>query len=176
MCRTLFIILLTAIGFSLAQAQDKPKPNLSGKWVVDLTRSEKTGNFLEDSELSVIIEQHEPEIRLTSRFESLNAAVPFVFYTDGRDASYVNPGTRSTVKTKTKWEGDKLVIHFTGVGTLANKAQNINTIHEFKLSKDGNTLTKKIIVVMPRSGENRINSLPVPQANQEFTKVYKRAP
>jgi len=80
------------------------------------------------------------------------------------------------MKTTSKWVGDKLVIHFIGTGISANKTRDINIIHEFKLSKDGNTLTKKIIVIVPRSGENRINSLPVPQANQEFKKVYNRAP
>src|SRR3954465_3630418 len=77
MRKTLFIIFLTAIGFSLAHAQDKPKPNLAGKWVVDFTKSEKTSNFFEDSELWMIIEQHEPEIRMTRKFESLSETLPF---------------------------------------------------------------------------------------------------
>jgi len=91
MRKILFIIFLTAIGFSLGHAQDNPKPNLAGKWVVDFTKSEKTSNFFEDSESWMVIEQHEPEIRMARKFESITPAVPFIFYTDGRDANYNNP-------------------------------------------------------------------------------------
>src|SRR5436190_10565035 len=128
MRKILFTLFLTAVCAWVAQAQDKPRPNLDGKWIVDLAKSERTSNFFEDSEVWVTIEQHEPEIRMTRKFESITPAVPLVYYTDGRDASSVSPGSTSTVKTKAKWDGDKLVIHFTGARISANKVNDINII------------------------------------------------
>ena len=54
--------------------------------------------------------------------------------------------------------------------------RNVDVIEEFKLSKDGNTLTKKIIVIPPRNAPDRVNAVPVTQSNQEYKKVYNRAP
>src|ERR1041385_7982198 len=168
MRKVLFIFVVTVVYASLAQAQGKPRPNLAGKWIVDLTKSETTTNSFEDSEVWMIIEQHEPEIRMVRKYESVTPTVASVYYTDGREGSFNTPDNKLTMKTQTRWDGDKLVIHYIGTWNMTTGTRNINTINEYKLSKDGNTLTKKIIVVMPRNAENRINSLPVPQANQEF--------
>src|SRR6476620_8410728 len=130
---------------ALAAAQDKPKPNLAGSWIVDSAKSEKTANFIEDSEKSITIEQHDPEIRITRKFESFS--IPTVYYTDGRGETFKSPANPIAVQSKTKWDGDKLVIHYVGGGLGATGVRNINLVEEWKLSKDGQTLTKKILVI-----------------------------
>src|SRR5690349_15645543 len=101
-----FMILLCA---ALSAAQNKAKPNLSGTWIVDSARSEQTNNFLEDSVKSVTIEQNDPEIKITRKLESLS--IPMVHYSDGRGESYKSTSNPITMQSKTKWDGDKLVIH-----------------------------------------------------------------
>jgi hypothetical protein len=159
---------------SLAYSQSKPKPNISGKWIVDFARSEKTNNSMEDAEQSVTIQQNDPEIRMVRQFNSVPA--PFVVFSDERGESYKSPVTGVSIKSKTKWDGDKLVIHYLGGSLTVFGMRDINVIEEFKLAKDGNTLTKKIIVIPPRNAPNRVNAVPVSQSNLEFKKVYNRAP
>ncbi len=169
-------VFLILCCFLLAAAQEKPRPNLAGKWIVDSAKSEKTNNFFEDSELAVTIEQHEPEIRMIRRFSSLSGEVPSVYYSDGRGESYHNPITKMEMQSSTRWDGDKLVIRYTGSGVSPMGLRNVNVLYEFKLSKDGKTLTKKIIIVPPRNAPDRVNAVPVTQSNQEYKKVYNRAP
>ena len=175
MYKTVAITCLILFCSALAAAQNKPKPNLSGSWIVDSTKSEKTNNFLEDSENSITIEHNDPEIKFTVKLGSLS--IPVVHYTDGRGETFKSQRSGGSIQSKTKWDGDKLVIHYVGGGIVGfTGARNVNVIEEWKLSKDGQTLTKKIIVIPPRDAPDRVNAVPVTQSNQEYKKVYNRAP
>src|SRR6185369_13932544 len=175
MYKTVAIICLILCCSALAAAQDKPKPNLAGSWIVDSAKSEKTANFIEDSEKSITIEHHDPEIKTARKFESFS--IPTVYYTDGRGETFKSQTSGAAIQSKTKWDGDKLVIHYVGGGIVGFAgARNVNVIEEWKLSKDGQTLTKKIIVIPPRNAPDRVNAVPVTQSNQEYKKVYNRAP
>jgi hypothetical protein len=85
---------------AVAAAQNKPKPNLSGSWIVDFTKSEKTNNFIEDSEKSIMIEQNDPEIKITRKFESFS--IPTVYYTDERGESFQESGEPNCRAVKDK--------------------------------------------------------------------------
>jgi len=174
MYKTVAITCLILFCSALAAAQNKPKPNLSGSWIVDSTKSEKTNNWLEDSEQSMTIEQNEPQIRITRKYES--QSIPTVYYTDGRGATYKSQTSGTAVQTTTKWDGDKLVIHYVGGGLGVTSVRSVNLVEEWKLSKDGQTLTRKIIIIPPRNAPDRVNAVPVTQSNQEYKKVYNRAP
>ena len=175
MNRPVVITCLILFCAALTVSQNKPRPNLSGSWIVDSTKSEKTNNFIEDSENSITIEQNDPEIKFTSKLGSLS--IPVVHYTDGRGETFKSQRTGGSIQSKTKWDGDKLVIHYVGGGIVGlTGARNVNVIEEWKLSKDGQTLTKKIILIPPRNAPDRVNAVPVTQSNQEYKKVYNRAP
>ena len=127
-------------------------------------------NSEKSSEKSIKIEQNDPEIRITRKFESFS--IPTVYYTDGRGETFKSPANPIAVQSKTKWDGDKLVIHYVGGGSVGfTGARNVNIIEEWKVSKDGQTLTKKIIVIPPRDAPDRVNAVPVTQSNQEYKKV-----
>jgi hypothetical protein len=166
---------LTLCCYSLAEAQSKPKPNLAGTWIVDSAKSEKMNNLFEDSESSMTIQQNDPEIRMARQFKVVSKPVTFVFFSDDREENHKNPITGMETKARTKWDGDKLVIHYTGSGVSPMGVRYLNVIEELKLSKDGNTLTKKIILVVQRNAPDRVNAVPVSQSNQEYKKVYNRA-
>ena len=174
MSKPLAIVFLVLLCSALAAAQNKPKPNLSGTWIIDSAKSENSNNFLEDSVKSVTIEQNELEIKITRKLDRVS--IPAIFYTDGRGETYKSPGSSMGMQSKTKWDGDKLVIHFVGGGIGFTGARNLNVVEEWKLSKDGQTLNKKIIVIPLRNAPDRVNAVPVTQSNQEYRKVYNRAP
>jgi hypothetical protein len=77
-----------------ARTQTKSKPDLSGTWELDKTRSEKTNIPLEDSETSVVIVQHDPEIRMVRKFglgSGNEFALQVVYYVDQRGETYQDP-------------------------------------------------------------------------------------
>jgi hypothetical protein len=157
-------------------AQVRSKPDLSGTWVVDKTRSEKSDNPLEDSETSVTIQQNDPEIRMVRRFSSAGGAfeVPLVYYSDQRGQDYKDPATGQSLKSKTKWDGDKLVRRSVVRRIIMGRIVDVDMIEEWKLSKDGQTLTRKMIYVFPRNAPDRVNAVPVAQPTLEIKKVYNR--
>ena len=167
------ILGVIALSVSFAQTQVKSKPNLSGTWTVDFTKSEKTNNAFEDSEKSVTIQHTEPEIRMIRQYGSFS--LPLIVFSDERGETYKSPVSGMSGKSKTKWDGDKLVIHYIGGGISGTAVRSVNVIEEWKLSKDGQTLTKKITLVFPRNAPDRVNAVPVSQPNLEYKKVYNRA-
>src|SRR4051812_49430980 len=102
MSKSLAIACFVLFCSALAAAQDKAKPNLSGSWIVDSAKSEKTNNFIEDSEKSITIEQHDPEIKITRKFESFS--IPIVYYSDERGETFKSPANPIAVQSKTKWD------------------------------------------------------------------------
>jgi hypothetical protein len=174
MSQLIAIVCLTWCCCVLAEAQSKPKPNLAGVWIADSAKSEKTNNPLEDDEKSITIEQNDPEVKISHKFESFSFTT--VYFSDGRGETVKGPSGGITIQSRTKWDGDKLVIHYVGGGLLGTAVRNVNVIEEWKLSKDGQSLTKKIIVIPPRNAPDRVNGVPVAQSNQEYKRVYNRAP
>lgn len=171
MKRRLTIGLLLLASYCIcAQAQIKSKPNLSGTWIVDASKSEKTSNPLEDSETSVTIQQNDPEVKLLRTLGSFT--VTSIYFSDGRGETYKDPATGHELKSKTKWDGDKLVTRYTGRRIGIGTVTSMDIIEEWRLSKDGKTLTKKITVLVPRNALDRVNAVQVAQPSQEFKKVY----
>ncbi len=173
MRQTLIIILLLAAGtcFSVS-AQVKSKPNLAGVWIVDQSRSDKTNIPLEDAETSIAIEQAEPEIKMVRKYAGTSLTVQY--FTDGREVSSKDPLGVQTVKSKTKWEGDKLVSRVVTRRMIASRFVDLDIIEQWKLSKDGKTLTKKVVIIPPKNAPDKVNAVPVAQPSQEFNKVYTR--
>ena len=101
--------------------------------------------------------------------------MPLIVFSDERGETYKSPVSGMSGKSKTKWDGDKLVIHYIGGGISGTAVRSVNVIEEWKLSKDGQTLTKKITLVFPRNAPDRVNAVPVSQPNLEYKKVYNRA-
>jgi hypothetical protein len=163
-------VLLARVCFAVS-AQVKSQPDLNGVWVVDQSRSDKTGNPLEDSEASITIEQTEPGIKMVRRYAGTSVVVQY--FTDGREFSHKDP-FGGMVKSKTKWDGDKLVSRIVTRRMMSGRPVDLDILEEWKLSKDGKTLTKKVVIIVPKNAPDKVNAVPVPQSNQEFKKVYTR--
>jgi len=169
--RSLFALLLAACACLSVSAQVKSKPDLRGVWVVDQSRTDKTNNLLEDSETSITIEQTEPDIKMVRRYAG--TSVVFQYFTDGREVTRKDP-FGEVVKSKTKWDGDKLVSRIVTRRIIVGRSVDMDIVEEWKLSKDGKTLTKKIVIIFPKNAPDKVNAVPVAQPTEEFKKVYNR--
>jgi hypothetical protein len=122
------------------------RPDLSGKWNLNKTRSswsrESAPERLKDVSWIMVIEQKLPAISITVKAQRGVAdnenffGGRFTLYSDGRGDEY--PVDGSIEISTTKWVGDKLVTtHYDSDGSR----MDVRSIKEFELSPDGKTLT-----------------------------------
>lgn len=136
--------LLAAVTVCLAQgekraADEQKKPDLSGTWTLDKSRSDKV-----EYDLTLNILHEEPEIKITKKYVEGGRVFTdeSVYYTDGR-AEHTAAKLNYIFKPVTKWRGRTLVrqgTHVTG-GTRFE----VVTTEEWKLSQDGKTLTLSVV-------------------------------
>jgi hypothetical protein len=150
--RSVFFLCLV-FGVSVAQTKNSTKtttrPDLSGVWAFDKSRSEvdpRLRNKEEDFVVLTIVHK-EPEIRLIKTYElhGRKLTSESIYYTDGR------PESHSGVKDpepETRWRGNKLfrksVTSPNGGSSGIFTSLEIVLTEEFELSADGKTLTRTI--------------------------------
>ena len=135
---------------ALAQA----KANMSGTWVLDKAKS-NFGRFSKEAanaKITMKILHKEPTLKMT-RSGSLNGEArsqSLTFYTDGRGET--NPGLlgNSQAKSKTTWEGEKLVTHSWSTLSINGETVQLETLERRELSSDGKTLTVSVSATSPR--------------------------
>ncbi len=163
----LLFVLLSGIVFANA-ADDKAKPDFSGNWTLDKSKSD-LGQFargnLANASMSMSVTYKEPEWKMVRHIDAngQNIAQNYTYYTDGRGET--NPGLLGSaqVKSKTKWEGIKLVSRSSTAITMRN-GENlyIETTEKRELSADGKTMTITLMISSP-------------QRPQTFKLVFTRA-
>ena len=144
----MLVLCLLSLAFAPA------KPNFSGTWALDKSRS-NFGRLAKEAaniHISLKITHREPEVKMI-RSGSLNevkGTQNLTYFTDERGES--NPGllTNTTAQSKTKWEGTRLTSRSLSSVTFNGQAFQIETIERRELSVDGKTLTISIIASSPR--------------------------
>jgi hypothetical protein len=128
---------------ALSQKQTVSKPSLAGQWVIE--KSKKSSKGVVD-DLTVLIQQDEPEIRITRRASLGNQerVDNLVYYADGRgETNTISPtttsGDTSEIKSVTKWEGNKLMIRSRAKESSKGRQTTIEAgrIEKWQISKDG---------------------------------------
>jgi hypothetical protein len=112
---------LFLIPTAMGQKRTVTKPNLSGLWVLDKSKKSSKGVV---ENLTVLIQQNEPEIRITRR-----AA------TGGEERV-----DKVELKSVTKWEGNKLMIRSQATTQLSKGGHSTiepGRIEKWQVSKDG---------------------------------------
>lgn len=145
------------VPLAAAHAQTNRKPNppdLSGVWTVDQTKN-RNNPFPEPSEVTLIVSQQAPVIRMRRKF-NLNGKQQeqeLVYYTDERgEANVTLRGGDSKSESRTRWESDRLVILYDSYSaSVGGSAVEARTEVDWKLSNDGEVLTKRITTIY-RSG------------------------
>jgi hypothetical protein len=173
-------------------------PNLTGAWDLNKEKSDLRDDRdeLRTSEIGLTISNNEPELRVTRRFPLANFS--FVYYTDGRGETNSAMKGHDLIKSKTAWNGKKLISKYTVRRIVDGRWQTVGAVDEWTLSDDGSTLTLNTLlyrlsdVSAERSGGFRTvrpiqgpEKVPVPvspgaQVPESLriyvTKVYDRSP
>jgi hypothetical protein len=159
---SLMILLTVTAVFSQDEkgaADKRSKPDLSGTWVLDKTRSAKV-----DYDLILEIVHREPEITITRTFveRASERKEESVYYTDGR-AEAVKEKLQHIYKPVTKWRGTTLVRESVHV-TRGTKFEVVTT-EQWSLSKDGQTLTRTVT----NRQQTSINETILPRFESKYT-------
>ena len=169
---TLCLLAACAAGVGAASARDdkKAKPDLSGTWELDRAKSD-FGLFrdrpLSKADSTLVVTHRDPELKIerTLKLNGQQEAKQFSYYTDGRGET--NPATigAGEVKSKTKWEGDKVAAHskLTWPGRDGAAGAELDVTQRWQVSSDGKTLTNTTIISSLQTGV------------QEIRLVYRRA-
>ena len=149
MLRALMAVLFLAA--SLTFAADKP--NFSGSWKMDVSKSDFGGSPPPDS-FTRKIEHSEPSLILTDEQTSPLGQEKAVrkYTTDGKETTYQWMG--GDVKSAAHWEGNAMVI----VGKVDAGGAEIVVSGSLTLSADGKTLTEndKILAGGSQIGELKL--------------------
>ena len=148
------ICLVAWAAISFGQSNSPAKPDLSGTWEFDRARSNVTKSKNSSPE-RIKITHHDPElvIRRKVNINGVPEERDLTYYTDGRGETNpttvwvtTNPGSDSSRPTesgsKTTWSKDKIVSRSISRSYAGAAIVEFEIIDEWRLSADGQTLTK----------------------------------
>lgn len=145
-------VLLVFLLFALSAPAQQAKPNFSGKWALDLGKSNldvnTTGIVRVDH-----IQHNEPKLvhEITAKLPQGRHASRVVYTTDGK--SNVNRLGKQNVTSTTRWDGNKLVT----VSHLQDKGTTVETKETWELSANGKVLTVEREMKLPtRTVQHRL--------------------
>ncbi|MBV9956914.1 MAG: hypothetical protein JO360_00780 [Acidobacteria bacterium] len=178
----LFLLLLCAPVCMAQNKKEKLKPDFAGTWLLDVSKGKADASDTR-LETRLVIEQQESQIKFIYHNRRGDER-EVVCYTDGRgeeNPSFITvktvgrsnePKEQTPLKSKTGWEGEKLVRRGVTRQTVSGRNFTHEIVQEWKLSQDGSTLTETTRSrnpnLMMRSGQRSLGD--------EYTRVFHRAP
>jgi hypothetical protein len=142
----MFVLIALRPGLVSAQSGPNEPPDFSGTWVLYSINDQKVEPYKAKHEglrLTLIISQTGPSLKIvTESFKKgITERYEGVYYTDGRGEE--NPSTTGDKPrhSKTTWKKNVLVRKFS-VRPMPNSNSFVVSSDEWKLSKDGQTLTQ----------------------------------
>jgi hypothetical protein len=139
-------LLACAAAADVRKTEGKSHPDFSGTWRIDKSKSD-FGEFsdrpLSKADAALVVEHKDPELKIR-RTLSLNGreeVKEFTYYTDERGETNQATIGVGEVKSKTKWNGDKVVseAHITRRGQSG--PYELDVVQKWQVSSDGKTLT-----------------------------------
>ena len=159
-----------AAGAAAQDRKEKARPDLSGTWELDRSKSD-FGLFrdrpVSKADSTLVIEHKEPELKIarTLKLGGQQETKQFAYYTDGRGET--NPATigAGEVKSKTKWDGEKVAAQskLLWPGRDGSAGAELDVTQRWQISSDGKTLTNSTVMSSAQTGV------------QEMRLVYRRA-
>ncbi|HLH00305.1 MAG TPA: hypothetical protein VKX49_28630 [Bryobacteraceae bacterium] len=124
------------------------KPNFSGTWVLNVSKSD-FGPLPGPSNETTVIEHNDPTLKVAVKAQTAQGDQDFVlnFTTDGQEAT--NQQGPLTLKSKLSWDGDSLVVD----STTSLQGNDITIKQVWTLSADGKTLTQNAHLSAAALGE-----------------------
>lgn len=110
---------------------------------------------LAKAEQTLVVVHQEPELKITRKIklDGQEQSQDYAYYSDGRGET--NPpliGRGGEVKSKTKWDGAKLVAKASTSQQTPDGALYIETTQKWELAEDGKTLTETVSRGSPGRG------------------------
>ena len=124
----------------------KPHRDFSGTWQLDRSKSdfgEWSDKPLAKADSTLVVEHRDPELKVR-RTLSLNGqeeVKDFAYYTDERGETNQATLGVGEVKSKTKWDGDKVVSEAQIKRRGQSGPYELNVTQKWQVSSDGKTLT-----------------------------------
>lgn len=130
---------LTASAKTTGAAAPSPAPNLTGSWVLNLTKSD-FGQIPPPTSQTDTIEHNEPSLKIT--VDQKGGAMGDATYTatlstDGKETTSTGMGG-AEVKSTAHWDGDSLVV----VSKTSFQGSDFTIKDTYSLSTDGKVLTQ----------------------------------
>ena len=126
---------------------EAPKPDFSGTWLRDNSKSSGLQGPLASAELTMVITHHDPEFKISRsiRFNDQLRTQELAYYTDRRGET--NPATfgRGDLKSKTKWDKTRIETRASW-STMSQSGEpgNYDSTEKWELALDGKTLTDTV--------------------------------
>lgn len=143
--KTILTILIVMLAMSMfAVAADKP--NFSGEWTLDATKSE-FGPMPPPSAMTRKVEHNDPSLEYTqetSGGQNGDQSIKMKYSTDGTETT--NDMMGNPLKTTAKWDGSALVI----TGKADFGGNEITLTDKWTLSDDGKVLTDALHIDSPQ--------------------------
>jgi len=124
----------------------KSHPDFSGTWRIDKAKSD-FGEFsdrpLSKADATLVVEHRDPELKIR-RTLSLNGqeeVKEFTYYTDERGETNQATIGVGEVRSKTKWDGDRVVSEARVTRRSQTGPYELNVTQKWQVSSDGKTLT-----------------------------------
>ncbi len=157
-----FLLMLSvsicAFGQNKSKADALAKPDFSGTWLLDKSKSKNV-----EFGLTLIVEHREPAMKVTKtyNFNGAKRTVEENYSTDGRAAADSSFGS-DNISEKAVWR-DGILIHTKQVSKGGKKVEQTTT-ENWELSKDGKFLTVTLTETIPLNVKT--TGLSSPQMNQ----------
>jgi hypothetical protein len=153
MRRSLSVSLLTVLltwclsaGAATGDDRKKSRPDFSGMWRIDRSKSdfgEFTDRPLSKADATLVVEHKDPELKVR-RTLSLNGqeeVKEFTYYTDERGETNQATIGVGEVKSKTKWDGDRVVSEAHITRRSQTGPYELDVVQKWQVSSDGKMLT-----------------------------------
>jgi hypothetical protein len=179
-----FAVVALASPLSAQNKPAKPKPDLTGTWLLDVKKSNSVG-LTTRPDLPIKSSHEDPELRITLTSESNGQLVErqFVYFTDGRGEENqatamltTNPSVpprdlqKERTKSTTRWSGNKIVTRSLLQLLAGGRVVEFELVDEWKLSSDGKTLTQTTRTVYLQSSGGAF----IPAMAPDKKRVYNR--
>jgi hypothetical protein len=137
-------LLLFGLAALLTAAQAQAKPNFSGEWKLNVSKSE-FGPLPAPNSRTDKIKHEDPSLKVTTTQSGQNGDVTFDlnYTTDGKENT--NEIRGNPMKSTSKWDGDTLLIETKG----SFGGNDITLADKWTLSGDGKVLTLNRHIVSP---------------------------
>ncbi len=160
---SILILSFTASGQTeTSKPGKKDKPDFSGTWILDRTKTKKV-----DYDLTLIVVHQEPELKVTANFDSKGEkrSEHRIYYTDDRRLPDYKERAEN-VSQESRWAGRNIILETVRLQRVEGIYLNLKrtTTEKWKISEDGKTLTVEIIEKFPVG-------IPQPSRNMESSNL-----